>query len=256
MRLNKRTAELCGIILGDGNLHKRCNRITISGSSDDLLYFQSRVIPLFRKCFKSVNPRIVQCESRNACNLEIENITIFNFFIEKFGLRRGPKNNASIPKVIISNPLLIPHFLRGLFDTDGCLKFSKQARSYSYYPRIRFAFVSSPLAHELNSLLQEVGFISNKHVKLNHGYKTTKDLVTYEISGKAALEKWMQIVSPANPVQIAKYLYWKKFGRHEPYMSFTDRVSKIGPGGFEPPSMGPKPTILGRYTTGLLPRKR
>ena len=244
MHINENTVELCGIILGDGNLHRRYNRITIAGSSDDLFYFQRRVIPLFKSCFPVVHPRIVHPKGKNAVYLEIENEDIFKFFIETFSLQRGPKYTACVPEIVISNTSFIPSFLRGLFDTDGCLKFSKQNRTYSYYPRIRLALVSSPIAHQIHSLIQKIGFNSNKCVRLNHGYKTMKELVTYEISGSEALEEWMRVVNPANPVQIAKYLYWKKFGRHVPYMSFTERMLKIGPGGFEPPSMGPKPTIL------------
>lgn len=245
MEINVNTAELCGIILGDGNLHKKFNRITICGSYDDILYFRQHVIPLFKKYFPVVYPRIVALKNKRAYNLEIENVDIFQFFIKSFGLRRGPKDDAHIPNVISSNPELIPHFIRGLFDTDGCFKFSKQARDYSYYPRIRFAQAECPLSHELHDLIQRVGFIARKYVRQNHGYKTYKNLVTYEISGADAFERWMRIIQPANPVQIAKYLYWKKFGRHEPHLSFADRVSKIGPPGFEPRSTGPEPVILG-----------
>ncbi len=210
-----------------------------------------RVIPLFRRCFHNVNPRIIRLKGKQAYNLEIENVNIFQFFINTFGLKRGPKDNARVPEIISSNSALIPHFLRGLFDTDGCLKFSKQTRSYSYYPRIRFALMASPLAHELHSLLKRKGFAAIKDVRPNHGYKTTKDIVTYEISGKAALEKWMRLIKPANPVQIAKYSYWKKFGRHVPHMTFSERLVLIGPGGFEPPSQESESRILDRYTTGL-----
>ncbi len=251
MNLEESAAELCGVILGDGNLHRQSNRITISGSSDDIFYFQNRIIPLFRKCFGSLHPRIVRLKGKQAYNLEIENVDIFQFFIKTFGLKRGPKHNAQVPEVITSNQTLIPHFLRGLFDTDGCLKFSKQSRSYPYYPRIRLALASSPLAHRLSYLFEQLGFVAGKDVRLNHGYKTTKNLVTYEISGVAALERWMRVIRPANPVQLAKYSYWKRFGRHEPKMSFAERVLRIGPGGFEPPSQESESRILDRYTTGL-----
>lgn len=251
MKLNAHTAELCGIILGDGHLHKSCNRITISGSADDLAYFQKRVIPLFRRCFHNVNPRIVRLKGKQAYNLEIENEEIFQFFINIFSLKRGPKDDARVPEIISSNSSLIPHFLRGLFDTDGCLKFSKQVRSYPYYPRIKIALASSPLVHQLGFLFKQTGFAANKNVRPNHGYKTTKDLVAYEISGQRALERWMRIIRPANPVQIAKYEYWKRFGRHVPNMPFPERVLRIGLGGFEPPSQESESRILDRYTTGL-----
>jgi len=257
MEVNKFTAELCGIILGDGHMHKTANSITIAGGIDDLLYFQQRVIPLFRKCFPNVNPRIHRLKRKQAYHLIVENKAIFHFFLSHFGLKRGRKDDAHIPGIVVSNPTLTPHFVRGLFDTDGCFKFSKQHKTYAYYPRIRFAFMDSPLAHELQILLSKIGFIPRKSVRPNHGYVTDKNLAQYEISGQNALERWMRIVKPANPVQVTKYLFWKKYGYHVQYMTLSDRLSwingqTIGPGGFEPPSMGvfsfrlPKPTILGR----------
>ena len=92
MKINALTAELCGIILGDGNLHKIYNRISISGSRDDLLYFQKRVIPLFYKAFGLINPRIVRRKDKRASQLEIKNKNVFEFFISQFDLKRGPKD--------------------------------------------------------------------------------------------------------------------------------------------------------------------
>ena len=249
-------AELCGIILGDGHVHKHSNRITISGSSDDLVYFRIRVIPLFQKLFPFVNPRIVKLKNKNAYNLEVENKSIINFFIGRFGFKRGPKYEAHIPPDILSSPSFIPHFLRGLFDTDGCLKFSKQARAYSYYPRVRIALVSSPLTHQLSSILTQAGFTFSKGTQQNHGYATKRSLVCYEISGKHAFEKWMGLIRPANPVHVTKYEYWKKFGHYIPKITFAERIRQIGPGGFEPPSQESESRILDRYTTGLLDMER
>ena len=49
-------AELLGIILGDGSLHKTEYRVTIVGSLEDYEYYQKSVLPLFAKVFgKSTN---------------------------------------------------------------------------------------------------------------------------------------------------------------------------------------------------------
>ena len=255
MEVNALTAELCGIILGDGNLSRYLNRITITGSSDDVVYFKHRVIPLFKKCFPQVNPMLFPVKNKKAYQLIVENKSIFNFFIERFGLQRGRKDTAHVPEVIVARKELIPHFLRGLFDTDGCFKFCKQAKSYSYYPRIRIALMDSPIAHALQELLLTAGFDARKHVRPNNGHGI-KDLVQYELSGVDAFERWMRVILPANPVQIAKYLYWKENGRHIPYLSLFERLAlikdvelvydMIALTGFEPVSTGPKPAILSR----------
>lgn len=245
MNIGPETAELCGIILGDGNLHKKYNRITITGSSDDLLYFLQHVIPLFQSCFPVVHPRIVELKGKKAFNLEIENVDIFNFFTDQYGLQRGPKDNAHIPEIIKTNKGLIPHFLRGLFDTDGCLKFAKQQKEFAHYPRLVFGFVDSPMAYELRKVLEYAGFIAKENVHQNNGF-SKKKIIRQTIYGTQALEQWMTEIAPANSVQLAKYNYWKKFKQHEPFMSFTDRLKYIGLPGFEPGSGGPKPPILDR----------
>lgn len=260
MRVNAATAELCGIILGDGNLSKYLNRITITESSDDLFYFYYHIIPLFRKCFPQVNPIIIKDKRKQAYQLIIENRDTFNFFIQQFELQRERKDTAHIPSTIIAHHTLIPHFVRGLFDTDGCLKFDKQARTHNYYPRIRFALMDSPLAHGLGMLLQISKFDVRRYVCPNHGY-SAENIVQYEISGAAALERWMRTIRPANLVQIAKYCYWKEHGRHIPHLSLAERIThitdarlvrdKIALPGFEPRSAGPKPAMLDHYTTGL-----
>ena len=80
------------------------------------------------------------------------------------------------------------HFLRGLFDTDGCLKFSKQTKNISYYPRIRFCFQDSTLINDLR--------LSLKSLEFNYGFNKDKRNNTYffEISGKENLEKWIRLI--------------------------------------------------------------
>ena len=39
-------AELLGVISGDGHVHKKENRITITGSDEDIYYYLSYVLPI------------------------------------------------------------------------------------------------------------------------------------------------------------------------------------------------------------------
>ena len=54
---SKNLAELIGIIMGDGHLHKKQNKITIVGSLEDFYYYKYHVIPLIKSLF-DVNPRM------------------------------------------------------------------------------------------------------------------------------------------------------------------------------------------------------
>jgi len=157
MIINPDLAELLGIILGDGHIHTKYNRITITGSLEDIFYYRNTVIPIFERNFKNINPRLSRRKDKNSYFLEIESKHMFNHFL-KLGLKRGKKINVDIPKVVKDNDSLIPYFLRGLFDTDGCLKFSRQNQNKYYYPRIQYCFKPIPFSLNLSELISRLEF--------------------------------------------------------------------------------------------------
>jgi intein/homing endonuclease len=221
MEINEDVAELVGIILGDGHIHTKNNLITIVGSIEDLEYFKKRVMPLFELLFNK-KPILKRRNDSNAYYLMIYSKEILDFLINEVGLKRGSKEKAHSPKKIISNKKLIPHFLRGLFDTDGCIKFSKQSKDINYYPRIQIALRHSPIAKELKELFKI----------LNFNYGTWNEsrfsgITFYQISGNKNTERWFKEISPNNPVHYTKYLFWKKYGYYIPKSTLEFRKSKL-----------------------------
>ena len=145
--LNNETAELAGLIAGDGYLHKDYNRIIITGSLDDIYYYKNYINLKFIKNFK-IKPHIYKRNNKNAYDLQIENKEVFSFFTNKLGMIRGSKKNrVLIPDKIFKNKEFSKRFIRGLFDTDGCLKFSKQTKDFNYYPRIQIYCHKSPMCN-------------------------------------------------------------------------------------------------------------
>ena len=213
-------AEICGIILGDGHLHTRYNRITIVGSLEDYDYYIHRVIPLFKILGKT--PSLRRRKDRNSFYLTIQNKDLFELFTKDMGLHRGHKKSACIPDKIMNNKELIPHFLRGLFDTDGCLKFSKQNSNRHYYPRIQLQFQTSNLAAEVGILLTSQGF----------RYGSWKDrrgrgAIYYLISGLKTLDVWFSKIKPKNLVHTSKYKFYRKFGYYIPKSSIKERLKTL-----------------------------
>ena len=221
MQIDSRLAELTGIILGDGHLHTKANRITIVGSLDDKEYYEKVVILLFNSVFNQ-KPTIAKRKDRNAYYLQLESKSIFEIFTKEIGLHRGSKDKAEVPEVMMFEKELIFPLLRGLFDTDGCLKFSKQNTNKNYYPRIEFSFRESPLARKIGELIKKSGF----------SYNTWKDnrfngQLYYQISGKDNLNLWFQLIKPNNPVHITKYVLWKRDGFCLPKTSLAERLDRI-----------------------------
>jgi intein/homing endonuclease len=219
-------AELCGIILGDGSLHKSCNRITIVGSCEDKYYFRDWVIPLFRKTFEDINPKLNKNKLKNSYNITLENKKVFETFVKKFGMQRGAKININVPFFILENNNLISHFLKGLFDTDGSLKFSKQTKKLNYYPRIQLCFRDSPFAHQIGILLKSLNFNFGKwRDKNDRGYgKNPAEMIFYYVSGKENCIRWMKLIRPANSVHVTKYLFWQKYGYYVPKLTLKERL--------------------------------
>ncbi len=221
MKNNEKLAEFLGVLLGDGNLNKSSNCITIVGSLEELDYYNHIVIPLVESLFE-VKPKLRFRNDRNAIYIDFNSKQVMNYLSKEIGLVRGNKRYANIPEIIKNNVQLVPHFLRGLFDTDGCLKFSKQARQNNYYPRIQFCFSDAPFAHEVKDLLEKIGF--------NLGmWKDTRfnGLMFYQISGNYNLEKWIKIIGSSNPVQKTKYQMWKKYGLYIPKSSLKSRIDSL-----------------------------
>ncbi len=209
IKLNKEIAELCGIILGDGHIHKSCNRITITGSLDDEVYHKKRVSKLFQNNFNA-QPIFFKQKHKNAHYIQIESKNVMDY-LTKIGLSRGSKTNIATPYTIKNNKELIIYFLRGLFDTDGCLKFSKQSRNLSYYPRVRITAKKSQMAENIGILLRTLNFKYSMWMDK----RTKNTIVTYEISGKENAQKWFSLIRPNNPNKVKKYKFWLNNGYYQ-----------------------------------------
>ncbi len=217
--MDRTLAELSGIILGDGHIHTKHNLITIVGGLEDLEYYNKRVNPLFYELFNQKG-KIRRRKDRNAYYLMIYSKSIFNVFLN-VGLSRGSKINAKVPEIILQDKKLATNFIRGLFDTDGCLKFSKQTKDINYYPRVQIALRKSQLAEELVQLFRLLNF------PYGCWQDTKSGLIYYQISGRLNVKKWFKEISPQNPVHVSKYQFWKMFGYYIPKSTLKYRKRKL-----------------------------
>ena len=209
--------ELIGVILGDGHVHTTENRITLTGSLEDFYYYRLYLKPLILK-FYPVNVYIRRDKYKNSFRLVFESKKAMEDLLS-YGLQRGIKDNLKMLN-FASNEQLIS-FLRGLFDTDGSLKFSKQTKGYNYYSRIQFAFTVSEFSDQLGTLFERLGFNYGKwYCKRDNEYY-------YHISGVDNLEKWNRMIGFSNPVHKSKYLFWKKKGFCIPKSSLADRLKAL-----------------------------
>jgi intein/homing endonuclease len=85
-----------------------------------------------RLVFKLFNtkPNILVHPSKNSICLRLRSKKLFSFYMS-LGIPSGTKKRLVIPKFIRNSKFYLCSFLRGLFDTDGCVTFQKFGK-YKY----------------------------------------------------------------------------------------------------------------------------
>ncbi len=224
MKISNNLVELIGIIIGDGYVHKTSNKLIISGSLEDGMYYKYYVAKLLKNIFE-ITPKLYFQKNKHACYISLESKEAISKLLG-VGFSRGQKN-YKIPKKLMKKSAF-KLILRGVFDTDGSLKFSKQTKSVNYYPRIQIALSPSEFSEFISVMLTNLGFQYGKWTEDNsRGFNKKGKLTYYHISGKENLEKWMKEIGSSNPVHLTKYLFWKKKGYYKPKMKLKERIKLL-----------------------------
>ena len=135
------TAELIGIILGDGHLTKNfqhCLCITLCEDEKQLI---NRTITLCQRTIEKT-PKKYPLKDSRAIQLKLNSKELVKRFVE-LGLHTGDKveNQVGVPNWIMEKEEYQKRCLRGLIDTDGCIYTqSRDSRTI-----IRFKNRSNPL---------------------------------------------------------------------------------------------------------------
>ena len=226
--LNMNIQEFIGIIIGDGHIvyskKIRAYRLEIYGNfKDDQLFFNE--ISKFMQDKFGVFPKIVKKISKLGVGLKlyIDNKKFVEKVINEFNLPSGNKTfTVKIPEKFLDWKYS-KHILRGIFESDGCLYFSKsKVFKYPTYPRIEIRSSSPELVKQIVNILKPKGY-KIQTLKPNKG-KTYK----VYLSGSEMLEKWITEIGFSNIKNITKYLFWKKQGYYVPKISLEKRLKVLG----------------------------
>lgn len=227
-------AEVCGIHAGDGYLRNKNYKreLDISGSVEEKPYYDAHVVPLFSRVF-GIEIKGRMFSSRGTYGFVIRNRKVVETMHE-LGFPYGKKSLiVRIPKFVLEtrNPQIKSAFLRGFFDTDGCLyfvkrssgKYSKFKMTHHYYPHLSLVSVSKNLIDDLRSLLKNLGIHCGfrKYVS-----KKKNENISYTLSilGNTYLEKWMTLININNPLKSSRYKLWKKYGHCPSNTTFEERL--------------------------------
>lgn len=126
---------------------------------------------------------------------------------------------VEVPEFIKADKSLSKAFIRGLFDTDGCISFqksynknaSKWQKQVRHKPTILFTTMSKSLIQSLLEMTADLGFAFRLGKPQLPKYSKT---FAYRIrlEGKANVKKFFKTIKPKNPKHLAKFNAWLKQG--------------------------------------------
>lgn len=173
---------------------------------DDRQHYEKRIKPLFEKLY-CCKISLRDMPSTGVFGFQIWDDNIVKFK-QNLGLPLGKKLEISIPLALLKNRENRIAVIRGIFDTDGCVYLEKKNKKL--YPRVEIKTISYKLANQLLDILKHFIF----RVTL-HSEHITKDSInrrrayTISVRGVEMFEKWMDIIKPANPKHIQKFLNFR-----------------------------------------------
>lgn len=136
-------AELIGILMGDG--HVGLYQTTVVTNSETDYQHALYVMKLIEDLFK-VRVHINNRKEKKACEIIISSKSVCNFFVDQ-GIPQGNKITLGlrIPTWIQKKPLYRKVFIRGLFDTDGCVYLDTHRVDKKVYKNLGMAFANQSL---------------------------------------------------------------------------------------------------------------
>ena len=105
--------------------------------------------------------------------------------------------------------------------------FKRKQRGVHSYPVIKITSKSRVLISQLFGIVSKVGFTCHTYYDEGKICPSGKISLTHHlvVSGSKSIELWMSKIGSKSPIQMSKYLIWKKFGFCPPHTTLAVRRS-------------------------------
>ena len=201
IRITKELAEEVGMHFGDGFLSAKKYDYRLKGNpNNERGYYFNFIKPLFKELYNiDVNLK----EFERSFGFEIYSKVLWEFKVKVLCITPGKKYGIRFPEVLkINDEEILGAFLRGLFDTDGCVSFKSKYGYKNYYPTIEISLTSKNLIKDVEEILSMFGF--NPRVYFNEKYGRIS------IRGINALKRYEKFVGWSSPKNLNKVNEWKR----------------------------------------------
>lgn len=237
--LTEELAYLLGFHVGDGYM-----KIKRRGTTTDYTinydghqinekqWYQEYLRPFIKELF---NKDVSVAEStRGTVRIIFYSKAIVTFLNRCCGLDFSPKYNVDVPQTIKDAAENFQvSFIKGLADTDFSLSFIKDGK----YPRIEHTTCSKKLHESLLVLLTNLGFQPYHIIRETRRNEIPHTIHIIQISGKAALQKWMKEIGFKSYNTLTRYLVWKETGFLVPSTDINDRIKILKDRGIRIPPL-------------------
>jgi intein/homing endonuclease len=215
--MSEKFAYLLGVLLGDGSVGstRRPTIYLVGDLVEERGYYDYVLIPLIKVLFR-ISPYSYIRKGKSAYAVHFKSKKLVEYLISQLDFP-----SEGVPKYLPQLVASLPErtrlaFMRGLFDADGSIVFSRKTYKEYEYPTIEIKTASHRLGVSVRELLRSSGF----RASLN---KSAESWVV-RINGRVMLERWMERVGSRNIKHLTKYLVWRKDGVCPPNTTTGDRM--------------------------------
>ena len=183
--------------------HKSVQIVITGHKLEDAEYLIGRVRPMFADLFETgLKVFLVKDENTIMLYAYSERVALI---LHKWGMPFGLKKRSQLTPSVALDEV---SFIRGLFDTDGCVY-----RKYGPYLQIQFKFASLSLLAYVRESLAKLGF---------HPTSITSDDTKFRfcLSRQAEVDHFFRVVEPKNPKHLRRF---QNLSRKQSYRPHTHR---------------------------------
>ncbi len=176
---SSRLAELIGILMGDGHVGLYQTSVVTNSDTDyqHALFVKALIEDLFKIQVQLSNRR-----NEKACEILISSKSVSHFLVDQ-GIPQGNKIilGVRIPNWIQKKSLYRKAFIRGLFDTDGCVYLDTHHYRRKVYKNLGMAFAnqSVPLLSFFKETLECFGFHPTQKTKFRVFLRRKEEIRRY-----------------------------------------------------------------------------